>query len=90
MYCYFQNKNDCLMFLKELQKESSSKGAIEIGRETQEVNVLVSGLVRIVCQWEVSNPTFNLIRSINENLLPIDAQSVITLEEDLYILKESS
>ena len=52
LYTYHESKKDCLLFLKELQKESSDKHEIQIGRESKELIVNVSSIMRLRCQWE--------------------------------------
>lgn len=51
IYGFLHSKQDCLLFLRELQKDSSDKKVIDIGKDTQELHVTISGILKVVCQW---------------------------------------
>lgn len=67
VYGFFQTKADCLQFVKELQKDSSLKKNIDVGRECQELVVDVSGIIRLVCQWAETNPVVSILNTIWEH-----------------------
>jgi hypothetical protein len=65
VYGFFQSRSECLQFLKELQRESSAKGSIDVGRDCKELVVNVSGVVCLVCQWEETLPVTLMLRSLS-------------------------
>lgn len=64
VYGLFQSKADCLLFLKELQKDSSIKGNVDVGRDCDELVVIVSGIIRLICHWADPNPVISILRSL--------------------------
>jgi hypothetical protein len=88
IYTCFQTRQDCMAFLKDLQKESSQKHDFEVSKDVKELKITVSSIVRLVCNWEEPSPLICVLRSFFEHNLPLEAQSVISLDADLETIKD--
>ena len=90
IYAYFITRDESMKFIKELQKECGKKCDINPGKDCRELNIILSGIVKLVCIWEEPTPFMTVIRSFIEHALPIEAQAVMGLDNDLESMKEST
>lgn len=90
VYTYFVGRDECIKFVREIQKESSKKHEIEVGKDCDEIKVVISGVVRLVCLWEDTTPFMTVIRSFTEHQLPLPVQAAMGIDNDLESIKDSS
>lgn len=73
----FESRDECLRFVRELQKESSSKREVDLSKNAETLVIVLSGVITLSCTWTPRSPIKTAVLALLSSPIELPVQAVL-------------